>query len=82
MAHLPPPWAEALKGEMAYAIGRQETAIRTLDDVHRIVSSLAEPPEEGSELGELLKALVAIVQAIEERGQRLEAMLEQLLQRR
>jgi hypothetical protein len=30
----------------------------------------------------LLKALVAIVQANEERGQRLEAMLEQLLQQR
>ena len=81
MADLPPPWAEALKGEMDYAIGRQETAIRTLDDVHRIVSGLAEPPE-GSELGDLLKALVAIVQASEERGRRMEAMLEQLLQRR
>ena len=82
MADLLPPWAEALTGEIAYAIGRQETAIRTLDDVHRIVSGLAEPTEGGSELGELLKALVAIVQANEERGQRMEAMLDQLLQPR
>ena len=82
MADLPPSWAEALKGEIVYAIGRQETAIRTLDDVHRIVSGLAEPQEGGSELGELLKSLVAIVQANEERGQRIEAMIQQLLQRR